>query len=85
MELTLPYKVADLSQADWGRKEMQLSENEMPGLMAVIKKYGPKKPLAGMRITGSLHMALLRAKEMARDMVLHADQMSLRPASSVRV
>ena len=56
LELSLPYKVADLSQAEWGRKEMQLSENEMPGLMAVIEKYGPKKPLAGLRVTGSLHM-----------------------------
>ena len=61
LELTLPYKVADLSQADWGRKEMQLSENEMPGLMAVIKKYGPQKPLAGRRITGSLHMTIQTA------------------------
>ena len=61
LDLSLPYKVADLSQADWGRKEMQLSENEMPGLMAVIKKYGPQKPLAGRRITGSLHMTIQTA------------------------
>ncbi|EHJ48217.1 adenosylhomocysteinase [Solidesulfovibrio carbinoliphilus subsp. oakridgensis] len=61
LDLTLPYKVADLSQADWGRKEMQLSENEMPGLMAVIEKYGPKKPLAGLRVTGSLHMTIQTA------------------------
>ena len=40
LDLTLPYLVADMAQADWGRKEMQLSENEMPGLMSVIKKYG---------------------------------------------
>jgi len=61
LDLTLPYKVADLSQADWGRKEMQLSEGEMPGLMAVIKKYGPQKPLAGLRVTGSLHMTIQTA------------------------
>jgi adenosylhomocysteinase len=61
LDLTLPYKVADLSQADWGRKEMQLSENEMPGLMAVIAKYGPKQPLAGLRVTGSLHMTIQTA------------------------
>jgi len=61
LELSLPYKVADLSQAEWGRKEMQLSENEMPGLMAVIEKYGPKKPLAGLRVTGSLHMTIQTA------------------------
>ncbi|WP_300155755.1 adenosylhomocysteinase [Solidesulfovibrio sp.] len=61
LDLTLPYKVADMSQADWGRKEMQLSEGEMPGLMAVIEKYGPKKPLAGLRVTGSLHMTIQTA------------------------
>ncbi|MEL7642287.1 MAG: adenosylhomocysteinase [Solidesulfovibrio sp.] len=61
LDLTLPYKVADLSQADWGRKEMQLSEGEMPGLMAVIEKYGPQKPLAGLRVTGSLHMTIQTA------------------------
>ena len=61
LDLSLPYKVADLSQADWGRKEMQLSENEMPGLMAVIAKYGPEKPLAGLRVTGSLHMTIQTA------------------------
>ena len=61
LDLTLPYKVADLSQAEWGRKEMQLSENEMPGLMAVIAKYGPTKPLAGLKVTGSLHMTIQTA------------------------
>ncbi len=53
-----PYKVADISLADWGRKEIQLAENEMPGLMALREKYGPKKPLAGARIAGSLHMTI---------------------------
>jgi len=57
----LPYRVADLSLADWGREEMSLSENEMPGLMAIRKKYGPKKPLAGLKITGSLHMTIQTA------------------------
>jgi len=61
LDLTLPYLVADMAQADWGRKEMQLSENEMPGLMSVIKKYGQSKPLAGLRVTGSLHMTIQTA------------------------
>ncbi|MHC1790799.1 adenosylhomocysteinase [Solidesulfovibrio sp.] len=61
LDLTLPYMVADMAQADWGRKEMQLSENEMPGLMAVIEKYGQSKPLAGLRVTGSLHMTIQTA------------------------
>ncbi|MFP5257541.1 MAG: adenosylhomocysteinase [Acidobacteriota bacterium] len=61
LDLTLPYMVADMAQADWGRKEMQLSENEMPGLMAVIEKYGKAKPLAGLRVTGSLHMTIQTA------------------------
>ncbi len=61
LDLSLPYMVADMAQADWGRKEMQLSENEMPGLMAVIAKYGEAKPLAGLRVTGSLHMTIQTA------------------------
>ncbi len=61
LDNTLPYRVADLSLADWGREEMRLSENEMPGLMAIRKKYGPKKPLAGLKITGSLHMTIQTA------------------------
>ncbi len=61
LEKSLPYKVADISLADWGRKEMDLSENEMPGLMAIRKKYGPKKPLKGLRLTGSLHMTIQTA------------------------
>ena len=58
---TLKYKVADISLASWGRKEIQLAENEMPGLMAVRRKYGRKKPLKGLRITGSLHMTIQTA------------------------
>jgi adenosylhomocysteinase len=57
----LTHKVADLSLADWGRKEMQLAEREMPGLMSVREKYGPKKPLGGLKVTGSLHMTIQTA------------------------
>jgi adenosylhomocysteinase len=55
------YKVADIALADWGRKEMNIAETEMPGLMALRKKYGQSKPLAGARITGSLHMTIQTA------------------------
>ena len=55
------YKVADLSLADWGRKEMRIAETEMPGLMALREKYGESKPLTGARITGSLHMTIQTA------------------------
>ncbi len=55
------YKVKDLSLADWGRKEIQLAEHEMPGLMALRRKYGPQKPLKGARIAGSLHMTVQTA------------------------
>jgi adenosylhomocysteinase len=61
IDLAAPYKVADIGLADWGRKEMELAENEMPGLMAVRKKYGPKKPLQGKKIMGSLHMTIQTA------------------------
>ncbi|HPC07468.1 MAG TPA: adenosylhomocysteinase [Smithella sp.] len=57
----LKYKVADIELADWGRKEIKLAENEMPGLMALRKKYGQKKPLKGMKIMGSLHMTIQTA------------------------
>jgi adenosylhomocysteinase len=55
------YKVADLSLADWGRKEIRIAETEMPGLMALRKKYGQSKPLTGARVTGSLHMTIQTA------------------------
>jgi adenosylhomocysteinase len=55
------YKVADLSLADWGRKEMHIAETEMPGLMALRAKYGAEKPLTGARISGSLHMTIQTA------------------------
>jgi len=54
----VPYKVADLGLAEWGRKELRLAEGEMPGLMAIRKRYVGKKPLAGARIMGSLHMTI---------------------------
>ena len=55
------YKVADLKLADWGRKEIQVAEHEMPGLMSIRKKYAKDKPLQGVRITGSLHMTIQTA------------------------
>jgi adenosylhomocysteinase len=57
----LEYRVKDLALADWGRKEIELAEKEMPGLMAVRKEYAKKRPLAGQRITGSLHMTIQTA------------------------
>merc|ERR1712061_629847 len=57
----VPYKVADISLADWGRKELGIAENEMPGLMYIRQKYGPSKPLKGARIGGCLHMTIQTA------------------------
>ncbi len=57
----IPYKVKDLSLAAWGRREIILAENEMPGLMALRRKYGESKPLAGARIAGCLHMTIQTA------------------------
>src|SRR5258708_11056079 len=56
-----PYKVADLDLADWGRKEIRLAEHEMPGLMALRAQYAARKPLAGAKIMGSLHMTIQTA------------------------
>ncbi|HNY50702.1 MAG TPA: adenosylhomocysteinase [Smithella sp.] len=67
------YKVADMELAAWGRKEIQLAENEMPGLMAVRKKYGQKKPLKGMKIMGSLHMTIQTAMLIETLKILGAD------------
>ena len=61
IDFSLPYKVADISLAEWGRKEIRLAEAEMPGLMAVRKEYGSKKPLKGARIAGCLHMTIQTA------------------------
>ena len=61
LDLSLPYQVADISLADFGKKEMQLSEREMPGLMELIRRYGDKKPLKGFKVMGSLHMTVQTA------------------------
>jgi len=61
VETRVPFKVANLSLAEWGRKEIQLAENEMPGLMALREKYGRSKPLSGARIAGCLHMTIQTA------------------------
>jgi adenosylhomocysteinase len=58
---TTDFKVADLALADWGRKEISIAEHEMPGLMSIRRKYAKEKPLAGVRITGSLHMTIQTA------------------------
>ena len=58
---TEDFKVKDLSLANWGREEIILAEKEMPGLMAIRKEYGAKKPLACARIAGSLHMTIQTA------------------------
>jgi len=73
IDLTIPYKVADLTLADWGRKEMELAENEMPGLMAIREKYGPQRPLAGKKIMGSLHMTIQTAMLIETLKILGAD------------
>ena len=61
IDFTLPYKVADISLADWGRKEIKLAEAEMPGLMSLRKEFGDSKPLKGSRIAGCLHMTIQTA------------------------
>src|SRR4029078_3707091 len=60
-ERTQDYKVADISLADFGRKEIGIAEKEMPGLMAIREKHAPSNPLAGARVTGSLHMTVQTA------------------------
>ncbi|MCB1009027.1 MAG: adenosylhomocysteinase, partial [Acidobacteria bacterium] len=60
-EKKLDYQVADLSLAEWGRKEIRLAEQEMPGLMAVREEYRAAQPLAGQRVMGSLHMTIQTA------------------------
>src|SRR5438445_8273492 len=61
MPVFTDYKVADISLADWGRKEINIAETEMPGLMALRAEYGAKKPLKGARIVGCLHMTIQTA------------------------
>ncbi|MDC1081362.1 adenosylhomocysteinase [Flavobacteriaceae bacterium] len=69
----LPYKVKDISLADWGRKEIKLAEAEMPGLMALRKEYGDSKPLDGARISGCLHMTIQTAVLIETLVALGAD------------
>ncbi|MBI5409763.1 MAG: adenosylhomocysteinase, partial [Nitrospirae bacterium] len=59
--LTQDYKVADINLADWGRKEIEIAEKEMPGLMAVREKFKKEQPLKGVRVSGSLHMTIQTA------------------------
>jgi adenosylhomocysteinase len=61
IDFALPYKVADISLADWGRKEIKLAEAEMPGLMSIRSEYGANQPLKGARIAGCLHMTIQTA------------------------
>ncbi|MBC7905106.1 MAG: adenosylhomocysteinase [Gemmatimonadaceae bacterium] len=61
IDLSLPYKVKDMTLAEWGRKEIRLAEAEMPGLMAIRAEYGPSQPLKGARIAGCLHMTIQTA------------------------
>ncbi len=70
---TNDYKVADISLADWGRKEISIAEKEMPGLMAIREKYAPGKPLEGVRVTGSLHMTIQTAVLIETLVALGAD------------
>ena len=69
----LPYKVKDISLADWGRKEIHLAEAEMPGLMALREEYGDSQPLAGARIAGCLHMTIQTAVLIETLVALGAD------------
>ena len=61
VDVKLPYKVKDISLAEWGRREIELAEAEMPGLMSLREEYAGKKPLAGARIAGCLHMTIQTA------------------------
>src|SRR4029450_1210741 len=60
-ETKTDYKIKDINLADWGLKEISIAEKEMPGLMAIREKYAAEKPLAGVRVTGSLHMTIQTA------------------------
>jgi len=73
LDLNLKSKVADISLAEWGEKEMKLAEVEMPGLMAIREKYGKEKPLKGLKITGSLHMTIQTAMLIETLLELGAD------------
>src|ERR1700732_4358243 len=67
------YKVADISLAEFGRKEIDIAEQEMPGLMSIRNKYATGKPLAGVRVTGSLHMTIQTAVLIETMVALGAD------------
>lgn len=67
------YKVADMGLAEWGRREIEIAEQEMPGLMATREKYGPRKPLEGVRVMGSLHMTIQTAVLIETMVALGAD------------
>src|ERR1700761_6161652 len=67
------YKVADINLADWGRKEIEIAEKEMPGLISIREKYAPARPLAGVRVTGSLHMTIQTAVLIETLVALGAD------------
>ena len=69
----VPYKVKDISLAEWGRKEIELAEAEMPGLMAIREEYGPSQPLKGARIAGCLHMTIQTAVLIETLVALGAD------------
>ena len=69
----LDYKVADISLADFGRKEIEIAEHEMPGLVAIREKYAAEKPLQGVRIMGSLHMTVQTAVLIETLVALGAD------------
>src|SRR5512144_406532 len=73
MRMFMDFKVADLSQADYGRTEITLAEHEMPGLMAMRERFGDSKPLAGARIAGSLHMTVQTAVLIETLLALGAD------------
>src|SRR5882757_8357781 len=70
---TADFKVADISLADWGRKEIEIAEQEMPGLISIRKQYAPSAPLKGVRITGSLHMTIQTAVLIETLVALGAD------------
>ena len=61
IDSNLKYKIADMELAEWGHKDIDVSQKEMPGLLAIREKYGDSKPLKGVRIMGSLHMTIQTA------------------------
>ncbi|MBO7445391.1 MAG: adenosylhomocysteinase, partial [Bacteroidales bacterium] len=60
-DYNIQYKIADMALAEWGRKDIEVSQKEMPGLIALREKYGDSQPLKGVRIMGSLHMTIQTA------------------------